>query len=139
MRISDWSSDVCSSDLPVQARRRDRKGPAERGPGEPEAATVPSDRERETTKMQTGSASRRAVVGLIAGIAGIAAIATVGGATVAHAETTLEKATAAGFIRVGFANEAPYGYATPDGKLTGESPEADRKSTRLNSSHYCSS
>src|SRR3546814_5233207 len=63
---------------PVQARRRDRKGPAERGPGEPEAATVPSDRERETTKMQTGSASRRAVVGLIAGIAGIAAIATVG-------------------------------------------------------------
>src|SRR3546814_3909473 len=84
---------------PVQARRRDRKGPAERGPGEPEAATVPSDRERETTKMQTGSASRRAVVGLIAGIAGIAAIATVGGATVAHAETTLEKAKAAGFIR----------------------------------------
>ncbi|HEY9568743.1 MAG TPA: ectoine/hydroxyectoine ABC transporter substrate-binding protein EhuB [Thalassobaculum sp.] len=73
--------------------------------------------------MQTGSASRRAVVGLIAGIAGIAAIATVGGATVAHAETTLEKAKAAGFIRVGFANEAPYGYATPDGKLTGESPE----------------
>jgi polar amino acid transport system substrate-binding protein len=28
-----------------------------------------------------------------------------------------------GYIRVGFANEAPYGYATPDGKLTGESPE----------------
>src|SRR3546814_1080159 len=73
--------------------------------------------------MQTGSASRRAVVCLIAGIAGSAAIATVGGATVAHAETTLEKAKAAGFIRVGFANEAPYGYATPDGKLTGESPE----------------
>ena len=28
-----------------------------------------------------------------------------------------------GYIRVGFANEAPFGFATPDGKLTGESPE----------------
>jgi polar amino acid transport system substrate-binding protein len=41
----------------------------------------------------------------------------------AHAETTLERAKAQGFIRVGFANEAPFGYATPDGKLTGEAPE----------------
>lgn len=41
----------------------------------------------------------------------------------AWAETTLERARRQGFIRVGFANEAPYGYATPDGKLTGESPE----------------
>jgi len=67
--------------------------------------------------MKTGSASRRAFVGLIAGIA---ATATIG---VAHAETTLEKAKAAGYIRVGFANEAPFGFATADGKLTGESPE----------------
>src|ERR671919_429881 len=41
----------------------------------------------------------------------------------AHAETTLERVKAQGFIRVGFANEAPFGYATPDGKLTGEAPE----------------
>ncbi len=41
----------------------------------------------------------------------------------ALAETTLEKAKAAGYIRVGFANEAPFGFATPDGKLTGEAPE----------------
>lgn len=41
----------------------------------------------------------------------------------AAAETTLEKARAAGYIRVGFANEAPFGYATPEGKLTGEAPE----------------
>src|SRR3546814_18126400 len=73
--------------------------------------------------MQPWSASRRAVVGRMAGIAGIAASATGGGASGAHAETALGKAKAAGFIRVGFANEAPYGYATPDGKLTGESPE----------------
>src|SRR3546814_16937692 len=60
---------------PVQARRRDRKGPAERGPGEPEEATVPSDRERETTTMQTGTASRHAVGGQIAGMHGLPAIA----------------------------------------------------------------
>lgn len=38
-------------------------------------------------------------------------------------QTTLEKAKEAGYIRVGFANEAPFGFATPDGKLTGEAPE----------------
>jgi polar amino acid transport system substrate-binding protein len=41
----------------------------------------------------------------------------------AHAETTFEGAKSQGFIRVGFANEAPFGFATPDGKLTGEAPE----------------
>jgi polar amino acid transport system substrate-binding protein len=41
----------------------------------------------------------------------------------AHAETTLERAKKEGYIRVGFANEAPFGFATPDGKLTGEAPE----------------
>jgi polar amino acid transport system substrate-binding protein len=39
------------------------------------------------------------------------------------AETTLEKVRQQGYVRVGFANEAPFGYATPDGKLTGEAPE----------------
>jgi len=41
----------------------------------------------------------------------------------AFAESALEKAKAAGYIRIGFANEAPFGFATPDGKLTGEAPE----------------
>ena len=41
----------------------------------------------------------------------------------AQAESTLERAKANGYIRVGFANEAPFGFATPDGKLTGEAPE----------------
>lgn len=67
--------------------------------------------------MNAGSISRRTLAGLVTGIA---ILATAG---VAHAESALEKARKAGFIRVGFANEAPYGYATPDGKLTGESPE----------------
>jgi len=65
--------------------------------------------------------SRRALV------TGAAAV-TVGGVTLlmtrgAWAETTLERARKDGYIRVGFANEAPFGYATPEGKLTGEAPE----------------
>jgi polar amino acid transport system substrate-binding protein len=53
----------------------------------------------------------------------IAAAALMAGSGKAFAETTLERARRQGYIRVGFANEAPYGFATPDGKLTGESPE----------------
>ncbi len=53
----------------------------------------------------------------------LAAAALIAGSGNAFAETTLERARRQGYIRVGFANEAPYGYATPDGKLTGESPE----------------
>jgi polar amino acid transport system substrate-binding protein len=41
----------------------------------------------------------------------------------ASAQSTLEMAREQGYIRVGFANEAPFGFATPDGKLTGEAPE----------------
>ena len=36
---------------------------------------------------------------------------------------TLEEAKETGQIDVGIANEAPYGYVTPDGELTGEAPE----------------
>jgi polar amino acid transport system substrate-binding protein len=64
--------------------------------------------------------SRRALMTLIAGAATLATMASV------QAQTTLEQAKADGYIRVGFANEAPYGFATPDGKLTGESPEVVR-------------
>jgi polar amino acid transport system substrate-binding protein len=41
-------------------------------------------------------------------------------------ETTLEKARREGVIRVGFANESPFAYATPEGTLTGESVEVAR-------------
>lgn len=40
--------------------------------------------------------------------------------------STLEKAKAQGYVTVGFANEAPYAYATPEGKLTGEAVEVAR-------------
>jgi polar amino acid transport system substrate-binding protein len=41
-------------------------------------------------------------------------------------QDTLAKAKKQGYIRVGFANEAPYGYADPSGKLTGEAPAVAR-------------
>lgn len=41
-------------------------------------------------------------------------------------ETTLERARREGYIRVGFANESPFAFATPDGVLTGESVEVAR-------------
>jgi polar amino acid transport system substrate-binding protein len=41
-------------------------------------------------------------------------------------KTTLEKVKEQGYVTVGFANEVPYAYATPDGKLTGEAVEVAR-------------
>ena len=46
-------------------------------------------------------------------------------ALTATAETALERIK--GVARLGIANEAPYGYLTPDGKLTGEAPSIARK------------
>jgi polar amino acid transport system substrate-binding protein len=60
---------------------------------------------------------------LILSAAGLAAGSTLIASRPAFAETTLERVKKQGYIRIGFANEAPYGYATPDGKLTGEAPE----------------
>src|SRR5215208_7073693 len=61
---------------------------------------------------------------LLASAAGIAATGSMlATSRTASAETVLERAKAQGFLRVGFANEAPFGYATTDGKLTGEAPE----------------
>lgn len=50
------------------------------------------------------------------------AAAALGSSGLAAAETTLEKIQKQGYIRVGFANEAPYSYANASGQLTGESP-----------------
>ena len=62
-------------------------------------------------------------LGLAAVVAVVGAAANVGSIGSAAAQSTLEKAREQGYIRVGFANEAPYGYATPSGELTGEAPE----------------
>lgn len=41
----------------------------------------------------------------------------------AYAETTLERMQRTGEIRIGYANERPFAYTLPDGRVTGESPE----------------
>ena len=51
-----------------------------------------------------------------------AVLAGCGGSTSTSSESLLDQARKAGYIRVGFANEAPYGYADSSGKLTGEAP-----------------
>lgn len=70
--------------------------------------------------MSLHSLSRRR---LLLSATGLAAGSLVATTLPALADTALERIKAQGYIRVGFANEAPYGYATPDGKLTGEAPE----------------
>ena len=42
------------------------------------------------------------------------------------AATTLEQARERGYITIGFANEAPYGFANEAGEVTGEAPEVAR-------------
>lgn len=44
----------------------------------------------------------------------------------AAAQLTVDQLKQKGFVTVGFANENPYAYATPDGKLTGEAVEVAR-------------
>ena len=59
-------------------------------------------------------------------VAGVVMTPTVlagcGGSTSTSSQSLLDQARKAGYIRVGFANEAPYGYADSSGKLTGEAP-----------------
>lgn len=60
---------------------------------------------------------------LVSWTAGLAMLA---GSGLAYAQNTLDKVRDQGFIRVGFANEAPYAYADSSGKFTGESPTVFR-------------
>jgi polar amino acid transport system substrate-binding protein len=57
---------------------------------------------------------------------GILAVALAAAGSAA-AQTVLDEARKAGFIRVGFPNQVPYAYATPEGKLTGADAEVARK------------
>ena len=57
----------------------------------------------------------------MAGCVGRGALAL--GLSGAQAQDLLEEAKESGSITVGIANEAPYGYMTPEGELTGEAPE----------------
>jgi polar amino acid transport system substrate-binding protein len=57
----------------------------------------------------------------------VAAAALATQAQHASAETTLQRIQRTGEVRIGYANESPFAYTTPDGKVTGESPEIARK------------
>ena len=77
--------------------------------------------------MAHHSMSRRAFLRRSATLGAVA----IGGPTLLTAcpgeeEETLARAREQGFIRVGFANEAPYGYADEAGNLTGQAPEVAR-------------
>lgn len=75
--------------------------------------------------VRLGRRSRAALAALAAAVA-LAACSGNDGAGQA-ARTTLERIKAAGKIRVGYANEAPYAYFDPaTGRLTGEAPEVAR-------------
>src|SRR3546814_12665619 len=77
-------------------------------------------RDRET-KMKEGIAISRRLAMLAA--AGLATL-TIAGAVAADAleQSTLANAREAGLIRIGFANEATYGFHTPEGTQTVEPP-----------------
>jgi polar amino acid transport system substrate-binding protein len=67
--------------------------------------------------MKTTEAIMRYTAGWILGVAALALVS-------AGARADLfEDAKESGKITVGIANEAPYGYQTPEGELTGEAPE----------------
>ena len=60
----------------------------------------------------------------------LAAAATLGALALApvagHAETTMERIERTGVVRLGIANERPYGYVETDGTVTGAVPEIVR-------------
>jgi polar amino acid transport system substrate-binding protein len=60
---------------------------------------------------------RAMVLGLVASFIGVVLAAT--GASTAHAESTLQRVKDQGYIRMGFANENPFSYATAEGELAG--------------------
>jgi polar amino acid transport system substrate-binding protein len=67
--------------------------------------------------MFTKSVARRAWLtgSLLVGLAAMAQSAL--------ADSSLQRARAEGLLRIGFANEPPWGFIKPDGTLTGEAPE----------------
>ncbi|WP_024302588.1 ectoine/hydroxyectoine ABC transporter substrate-binding protein EhuB [Pseudogulbenkiania sp. MAI-1] len=70
--------------------------------------------------MKLVSTQQRLPVSLLtASVAVMAAMASLP----AKAENTLERIQRTGVVRIGYANEAPFAFTTPDGKVTGESPE----------------
>ena len=75
--------------------------------------------------MSASSSWGRLVRGAVAAAIGAAATLSFAAAP-SSAETTLERVKREGYIRVGFANEPPFGFATATGTIAGEAPEIAR-------------
>src|SRR3546814_8878076 len=119
MRISDWSSDVCSSDLHHQALRADQGA-------DPPAATQ-SRLRADRGAAGLGLRHRRPVLRpgaqrLMAAVETSAAVPSL------DALLSAQTVWRAGRVPTSTARGEPTGHATIDALL-------DRKSTRLNSSH----
>ena len=69
--------------------------------------------------MSASSSWGRLVRGAVAAAIGAAATLSFAAAP-SSAETTLERVKREGYIRVGFANEPPFGFATATGTIAGE-------------------
>ncbi|MFK4443010.1 polar amino acid transport system substrate-binding protein [Caballeronia udeis] len=67
------------------------------------------------------------VSGMLGALSIAAAAGLVAHAAAANAETTLQRIQRTGEVRIGYANESPFAYTTPDGTVTGESPEIAKK------------
>ena len=75
---------------------------------------------RDRTDMRRGT--RIAFAGAVV-LAGVGAVA----GALCLADSSLRALQRAGTIRVGYAVEAPYAFVTPDGEITGESPEMAKR------------
>ena len=78
--------------------------------------------------MTTGAWTRRDFLrrGAVAGAFALAGPAVLAACSSTSSGDTLANAKKAGTIKVGIANEAPYGFTDPSGKVTGESVEVGR-------------
>src|SRR3546814_4658425 len=121
MRISDWSSDVCSSDLYADARGN--LGAID------VASYQPGDTSKPNVTFGTPTETDEREAGLYAKLTfrPIQRLALIGGARVSSFEG--ENSSATQDVRES-------GYVTPYGGLVFDlDDQQDRKSTRLNSSH----
>src|SRR3546814_8669137 len=137
MRISDWSSDVCSSDLKRAVAAAPDAFDERRDVGvEPDAEAVLQD-QRARFLVDEGAAAGREYHRLSGEQARDHAALAVAEMRLAEARENVRNRHAGGapdlVVGVGEPNAHPRCEPAPDRRLAG--PHQDRKSTRLNSSH----
>src|SRR3546814_6016999 len=79
MRISDWSSDVCSSDLHEKLDRENEEGEDDQRPGEQEAGDLDEVLEERPVAHQVGDGVEQRTARVEAGLSALAGAHQVGG------------------------------------------------------------